>query len=62
MTPLQLRDELIKAKQMYGRGEIDIEKLYVAADAYIEAIKAFAKRTGNKKLRAPSRAYLIRAI
>lgn len=61
MTPLQLRDALIEAKKAFGRGEITVDTLYVAADAYIESIKAYAKRT-KKKIRPPSRAYIIRAI
>jgi len=62
MNPQELRNQLITAKQQFGRQEITIEQLYAAADAYIESIKAFKKRTGDKKLRIPDRGYLIRAL
>lgn len=61
MTPIQLRSKLIESKQAFGRGEITIEQLYAAADAYIAAIRDYAKRTG-KRITIPSRAYLIRAV
>lgn len=62
MTAHEYRNALIEAKQRFGRGEITATELYAAADAYIEAIKDFKRRTGNKKLRVPDRGYLIRAI
>lgn len=62
MTAQEYRSQLIVAKQQFGRNEISTEQLYAAADAYIEAIKEFKRRTGNKKLPVPSRGYLIRAI
>lgn len=62
MSALEYRDQMIIAKQKFGRGEISIDDLYAAADAYIEAIRQFKKRTNNKKLRVPDRAYVIRAI
>lgn len=62
MSALDLRAKLQEAKQKFGRNEITLEQLYAAADAYIESIKAFKKRTGDKKLRIPDRGYLIRAI
>jgi hypothetical protein len=62
MNPQELRNQLVTAKQQFGRQEITIEQLYAAADAYIESIKAFKKRTGDKKLRIPDRGYLIRAL
>lgn len=62
MTALELRDAFIIARQEFGRGEIGIDELYAAADAYIESIKEYKKRTGNKKLRIPSRGYIIRAL
>lgn len=62
MTAQECRNQLIEAKQRFGRNEITTEQLYAAADAYIEAIKAYKKRTGNKKLPVPNRGYLIRAI
>ena len=62
MTTLQLRDSLLTAKQQFGRNEIGLDELYAAADAYIESIKEFKKRTGDKKLRVPNRSYLIRAL
>ncbi len=61
MTPIELRTKLIDAKRAFGRGEITIEQLYAAADAYIDAIKEFKKRTGAR-IAVPSRAYLIRAV
>lgn len=62
MTTLELRDRLLTAKQRFGRNEIGVNELYAAADAYIESIKEFKKRTGNKKLKVPSRSYIIRAL
>lgn len=62
MSAQEYRNQLIEAKQRFGRNEITQDDLYAAADAYIEAIKDFKKRTGNKKLSVPSRGYLIRAI
>ena len=61
MTPLELKEKLLDAKSQYRNGAIDIDALYAAADAYIEALKAFKKRT-KAKLNIPSRAYLIRAL
>ena len=58
---MELRDKLIEAKRLYGQGAIDVDALYAAADAYIDALKAFKKRT-KAKLAIPSRAYIIRAI
>ena len=62
MTAHECRNALIIARQQFGRGEVTIDQLYAAADAYIEAIKEFKKRTKNKRLKVPSRGYLIRAI
>ena len=61
MTPLELREKVIESKRLYGQGLIDVDALYAAADAYIEALKAFKKRT-HAKLSIPSRAYIIRAL
>ena len=61
MTPLELREKVIESKRLYGQGLIDVDALYAAADAYIEALKAFKKRT-KAKLAIPSRAYIIRAL
>ena len=61
MTPLELREKVIESKRLYGQGLIDVDALYAAADAYIEALKAFKKRT-HAKLNIPSRAYIIRAL
>lgn len=62
MTALDLRDKFIEARKLFFAQQITIDDLYKAADAYIEAIKAFKKKTSNKKLRIPDRAYLIRAL
>ena len=62
MTPLELRSQVIVAKQQFGLGEITIDQLYAAADAYIEALREYKRRTGNKRLNIPSRGYLIRAL
>lgn len=62
MSALDLKFKLQEAKQQFGRNEITIDQLYVAADAYIEALKEFKKRTKNKKLAIPNRGYLIRAL
>lgn len=62
MTVHDYRNAAIEAKKQWGRGEISIDSLYLAFDAYIEAIKEFKKRTKNKKLHTPDRGYLIRAL
>lgn len=62
MTPLELRSNLIEAKKLYGQNVITIDDLYTAADAYIESLKDFKKRTKAAKLHIPSRSYLIRAL
>lgn len=61
MTALELREKVIEAKRLFGQGLIDVDALYAAADAYIDALKAFKKRT-KAKLNIPTRAYLIRAL
>lgn len=60
-TPLELRTKLIIAKQEYGQGNLTTDELYAIADEYIESLKVY-KKTKNKKLAIPSRAYLIRAL
>lgn len=60
-TALQLRDRVISLRWQHARGDATIEQLYAAADAYIEAIKAYKARTG-KRVIIPSRAYIIRAL
>ena len=62
MSPIELRSKLIEAKQQFGRNEITIDALYAVADAYIDALREYKKRTGNKKLNIPARGYLIRAL
>jgi outer membrane protein assembly factor BamD (BamD/ComL family) len=62
MNAQEARNNLIYAKQKFGRNEITIDELYDTADAYIEAIREWKKRTGDKKFKIPSRGYLIRAI
>jgi len=61
MTTLELKDRLVKAKDLYTMGKISIDDLYAAADAYIDALREYKKRTG-KKFAIPSRGYLIRAF
>ena len=61
MTAIELKEQLRLAKGAFHRGEIDIDALYAAADAYIEAIKAFKKRT-KAKISVPTRGYIIRAV
>jgi hypothetical protein len=60
-SPLVLRDALIVARQRFGQGQITVDSLYAAADAYIDALRQY-KRTAHKRMAIPSRAYLIRAI
>lgn len=62
MDAQEIRNKLIETKQRFGRGEVGIDELYAAADAYIAAIREYKKRTKNKRLSIPSRAYIIRAI
>lgn len=61
-TALECRADVIAARQQYGRGEITEAQLYAVCDAYIDAIKAYKQRTGNKKLRIPTRSYILRAL
>lgn len=61
MTPLELRDEVFRARQAWGRGEITLEDLYQAVDAYIDSLRAFKKRTG-KRLSIPGRHQVIRMM
>lgn len=61
MTTLDLRDKLIDARKRYGRGEISVDELNRIADEYIAAIQAFAKQSG-KRIKSPSRGYLLRAL
>lgn len=62
MTALELRSQVIEAKQQFGRGEISIDDLYAVADRYIAALKEYKARTKNKKMHVPDRGYLLRAI
>ena len=61
MTPLELKDKLCKAIKAHGRGEVDEDALFAAADAYIASLKEYKKQTG-KKFKLPSRGYIIRAF
>jgi len=61
MTALELKTQLQQAKNRFHRGEISIDELYAAADAYIATLRAYRKQSG-KKFRIPSRGYLIRAV
>jgi hypothetical protein len=58
---LLLRDAVILARARYHRGEISVDALYAAADAYIAELRAYKKRTG-KRMSIPNRAYLLRAL
>jgi N-formylglutamate amidohydrolase len=61
MTPLELKEKLLDARSQYRNGDCDIDALYAAADAYIDSLKAYKKRT-KAKLNIPSRGYLLRAL
>lgn len=61
MTPRELRDQVIDARARYRRGEISYEDLGRVADAYIAAVVAYMRARGVKR-RAPSRAYVLRAL
>lgn len=61
MTPMDLRNQVIEARQKYGRGEITVTELHTVADRYIESLKEY-KRVKKVKLSIPSRAYLLRAL
>ena len=61
MTPLELKDKLCEAIKAHGKGEAGEDVLFAAADAYIESLKEYKKKTGNK-FRLPSRGYIIRAF
>lgn len=56
------RNNVITTRQAFGRGEATVEQLYAAADAYIAALTAYKKATGNKKMRIPNRGYILRAL
>ena len=60
-TPLVLRDTLLSTRAAYHQGRASIDELNAAADTYIEAIVAWAKEH-KRKLRRPSRAYILRAL
>ncbi len=59
--PLAARARIIDARSRYQRGEATLEDLYAAADAYIAAIRAYGKATGQR-LPVPGRSYTIRAL
>lgn len=61
MTPLELRDKVIEARRLWGQGQLTTDELNATADKYIDALKAYKKKTG-KKLSIPNRAYLLRAL
>lgn len=61
MNGIQLKAKMQEAKQRWGRGEITTDELYAVADEWIEQIRDYKKRSGNKKVRIPSRSYLIRS-
>lgn len=61
MTGLQWKAKMQEAKQKWGRGEITTGELYAVADEWIEYIREYKRTSGNKKLRVPSRSYLIRS-
>jgi hypothetical protein len=61
-TPLECRATVIAARIDFGQGRITEARLYAICDEYIDAIKEFKKRTGNKKLPVPTRSYLLRAL
>ena len=60
-TPLECRAAVLAAREQFGRGEIPESQLFAAADAYIQSLKDWKKRTG-RKLRIPTRAYVLRAL
>jgi DNA-directed RNA polymerase sigma subunit (sigma70/sigma32) len=59
--PLELRQQVIEARIRFGHSEISIDELYRICDLYREAIREYSKRS-KKKIRIPSRAYLLRAL
>jgi hypothetical protein len=60
-TALELRQQVITARDKFNHGEIPVDDLYVACDLYREAIREYLKRT-KKRIKVPSRSYLIRAL
>jgi len=60
MSALDLKFAMQEAKKKFGRGEIGENELFEAADAYIDAIREFKKRT-KAKIAVPSRGYILRA-
>ena len=62
MNGIQYRVKLQEAKRLFGSGLIDIDALYAVADEYIAYIRAYKKSSKNKRLRIPSRGYLIRLV
>ena len=57
----QARKALGEAIARQKRGEVGLNQVYRAADAYIAAIRAHTKATG-RKLPVPSRAKIIRLL
>lgn len=61
-TPLECKSALLEARKQWGQQLITEAQLYTVANEYIEAIKAYKKRTNNKMLHIPTASYLIRAL
>ncbi len=61
MSLLELKDKVIVVRNAYQHGQVPIEELYKATDAYIAALAEYKKRT-KRRISIPSRAYLIRAL
>lgn len=61
-TPMELRTEVIDVRRRHALGQASYDELVKKAEEYIDALKEWAKRTGNKKFKIPSVAYVLRAL
>lgn len=59
--PRELAEKVVETRRRYRRGEVSLDVLYAAADAYIQACVAH-QRQRRVKFRPPSRATVLRAL
>jgi len=61
-TPIELRTEVIEARNAFYLGAGTEQAMNDAADRYIAAVVAHMKAKGKRSFRAPSRSYVLRAL
>jgi len=59
-SPLQLKSDFQETRKAFYAGNATQEQLFSAADAYIDALKAYKKRRKLHRLAIPTRAKLLR--